>query len=168
MGDRQMRLIRNYQSGESALLYVDIAAKSSFNEGVYELAKNGGYYGISKCGHYSGANVWADIAISGKDKKIEECYNKLNFNAAVNEILLISDIGNKYFQKNEPWALIKIDKEKAQKICALCINIAKNLSILIQPVLPKFSEELQKQLNLKDLFVILLFCFVVRSKLSPH
>ena len=74
MGDRQMRLIRNYQSGESALLYVDIAAKSSFNEGVYELAKNGGYYGISKCGHYSGANVWADIAISGKDKKIEECY----------------------------------------------------------------------------------------------
>ena len=89
--------------------------------------------------------------INKKIKKIEECYNKLNFNAAVNEILLISDIGNKYFQKNEPWALIKIDKEKAQKICALCINIAKNLSILIQPVLPKFSEELQKQLNLKDL-----------------
>ncbi|MFC2016497.1 hypothetical protein ACFLUF_02160, partial [Chloroflexota bacterium] len=46
---------------------------------------------------------------------------------------------------------IKKDKDKVQKICGLCLNIAKNLSILIQPVLPKFSEELQKQLNLKEL-----------------
>jgi len=64
---------------------------------------------------------------------------------------LISDIGNKYFQKNEPWALIKEDKDKVQKICSLCVNIAKNLSILIEPVLPQFSSELRKQLNIKEL-----------------
>jgi methionyl-tRNA synthetase len=90
-------------------------------------------------------------AINGKIEKIEKCYNECNFNSAVNEILAISDIGNKYFQNNEPWALIKSDKDKVQEICGLCLNIAKNLSILIQPVLPKFSEELQKQLNLKGL-----------------
>ena len=78
IGDRQMRLIRTYQSGESALLYVDVAARSAFDEGVYELAKNGGYNSISKCGHYSGANVWADLTINGKDKKIEECYPEKN------------------------------------------------------------------------------------------
>tara|TARA_Y100000310_G_scaffold345527_1_gene466025 strand:+ start:20632 stop:22614 length:1983 start_codon:yes stop_codon:yes gene_type:complete len=89
--------------------------------------------------------------IDKKVKNIENHYNELNFNAVVNEILSVSDIGNKYFQKNEPWALIKKDKDKVQEICTLCVNIAKNLSILIQPVLPKFSEELQKQLNLKDL-----------------
>ncbi|MFH0868191.1 MAG: methionine--tRNA ligase [Candidatus Woesearchaeota archaeon] len=89
--------------------------------------------------------------INKKIEKIRKYYEGYNFNFAVNETLLLSDIGNKYFQKNEPWALIKTDREKVQKICALCINIAKNLSILIQPVLPKFSEELQKQLNLKDL-----------------
>jgi methionyl-tRNA synthetase len=89
--------------------------------------------------------------INKKIKNIENHYNELNFNAAVNEILLVSDIGNKYFQKNEPWALIKKDKDKVQEICALCVNIAKNLSILIQPILPQFSEELQKQLNLKSL-----------------
>jgi len=88
------------------------------------------------------------------NKKIEEVkkhYEEFNFNFAVNETLLVSDIGNKYFQENEPWSLIKKDREQVQKICGLCINIAKNLSILIQPVLPKFSEELQKQLNLKNL-----------------
>jgi len=89
--------------------------------------------------------------INKKVKKIKEDYENLNFNEVVNEILLISDIGNRYFQKNEPWALIKKDKNKVQEICALCVNIAKNLSILIQPVLPKFSEHLQKQLNLKNL-----------------
>jgi len=89
--------------------------------------------------------------INKKIKAIEKNYNELNFNSAVNEILLISDIGNKYFQKNEPWALIKEDKDKVQKICSLCVNIAKNLSILIEPVLPQFSSELRKQLNIKEL-----------------
>jgi len=89
--------------------------------------------------------------INDKIINIEKHYNELNFNAAVNEILSISDIGNKYFQNNEPWALIKKDKDKVQQICALGVNIAKNLSILIQPILPQFSESLQKQLNLKNL-----------------
>ena len=47
--------------------------------------------------------------------------------------------------------MVKNDKEKVQEICGLCINIAKNLSIILQPILPKFSEELQKQLNLENL-----------------
>ena len=89
--------------------------------------------------------------ISKKIKKIEEYYSDLNFNSVVHEILAISDIGNKYFQKNEPWELIKTDREKAQKVCSLCLNIAKNLSILVEPILPDFSKGLQEQLNLKSL-----------------
>jgi methionyl-tRNA synthetase len=89
--------------------------------------------------------------INKKIKNIETYYNELNFNSVIHEILGISDIGNKYFQKNEPWALIKKDKDQVQKICALCINIAKNLSILLEPILPQFSSELQKQINLKGL-----------------
>ena len=89
--------------------------------------------------------------IGNKIRKIEKYYNELNFNSVIHEILQISDIGNKYFQNNEPWALIKKDKEKVQEICGLCINIAKNLSIILQPILPKFSEGLQEQLNLKNL-----------------
>ncbi|MBI2134520.1 methionine--tRNA ligase [Candidatus Woesearchaeota archaeon] len=90
-------------------------------------------------------------AINQKVGIIKKHYEEFNFNFAVNEALLLSDIGNKYFQQNEPWKLIKEDKEKTREICALCVNIAKDLSILIQPVLPKFSEELQKQLNVKNL-----------------
>ena len=86
-----------------------------------------------------------------KIKNIEEDYHNLKFNEGVKDILHISSLGNKYFQDNEPWKLIKENKEKAHKILGLCVNIAKDLSILIAPILPKFSLNLQKQLNLKSL-----------------
>ena len=89
--------------------------------------------------------------INKKIKDIKEYYGSCNFNAALNEILAISAIGNKYVQDNEPWKLIKEDKEKAHKILGLSLNIVKNLSILIQPIIPQFSLKLQQQLNLKDL-----------------
>ena len=89
--------------------------------------------------------------INKKIKLIKEYYENYNLSAALNEILAISAIGNKYFQDNEPWKLIKEDKEKAHKILGLSLNIVKNLSILIAPILPSFSSKLQKQLNLDNL-----------------
>jgi len=92
--------------------------------------------------------------ISEVDKKVEEIkkhYENYNLNLALNEILAISAIGNKYFQDSEPWKLIKGDRKKTHKILGLSVNIVKNLSVLIQPVLPEFSLKLQKQLNLPNL-----------------
>jgi methionyl-tRNA synthetase len=89
--------------------------------------------------------------IDAKFKKVKEAYNNCNTNEAIKEIMAISDLGNRYFQKNEPWKLIKTDKEKAHKVLGTCVNIVKNLSILIKPILPKFSEQVLKQLDLEDL-----------------
>ncbi len=85
------------------------------------------------------------------EKSIEKNYHELNFNEAVKGILHISSLGNKYFQENEPWKLIEKDKKKVHKILGLCANIVKNLSILIEPILPDFSSKLQQQLNIKNL-----------------
>ncbi|MBI2140299.1 methionine--tRNA ligase, partial [Candidatus Woesearchaeota archaeon] len=78
-----------------------------------------------------------------KVETIKKAYGSLNFNEAVKEILAIADLGNQYFQKNEPWKLVKEDKVSAQKIVALSLNIVKILSILISPILPGFAKELQ-------------------------
>ena len=85
--------------------------------------------------------------INKKIKTIEKNYYGLNFNEAVKDILYISSLGNKYFQDNEPWKLINEDKKKVHEIVGLCINIVKNLSILIEPILPHFSSSLRQQLN---------------------
>jgi len=79
-------------------------------------------------------------------------YNNINFREAVKNILEISSKGNKYFQDNEPWKLIKDDKEDTQKIVNTCFNLIKDLVILLKPILPKFTEEIEKQLNLKLTF----------------
>ncbi len=87
--------------------------------------------------------------IISKAAQVGRYYEELNFNEALREIMSISSLGNQYFQSQEPWKLIKSDRERVQKICALCVNIIRNLGILISPVLPNFSKELQQQLNVK-------------------
>ncbi len=79
--------------------------------------------------------------------KVALCYADLNLNEAVRTIMHISTLGNQYFQSREPWKLIKVDREEVQRICALSLNIIKNLSILIAPVLPNFAAGMQEQLG---------------------
>jgi len=89
------------------------------------------------------------IEIKQRLGKIKKYYLDVNFKEALSEIMAVSALGNKYFQENEPWKLIKKNKEKTQKIITFCVNIAKILSIITQPILPSFAEKLQKQLNVK-------------------
>jgi len=84
-------------------------------------------------------------------ERIKKNYSELKFSEAVKETLHISSIGNKYFQDNEPWKMVKEDREEAHKVLGLCVNIAKDICILLSPIMPKFALELQSQLNLKEL-----------------
>ncbi|HLD86537.1 MAG TPA: methionine--tRNA ligase [Candidatus Nanoarchaeia archaeon] len=94
------------------------------------------------------SNEGLEKEILNKVKRIEQAYSELNFNEAMREILAISTLGNQYFQSLEPWKLVKEDKERVQRICCLCINIIRNLNILITPILPNISRDLSHQLNL--------------------
>ena len=76
--------------------------------------------------------------IGKKADEIKKHYSEFNFNLALNEILSISDIGNKYFQENEPWALIKKDKKMnsnaSHTFCYSLLflsNIRSNLAIFV-------------------------------------
>lgn len=82
-------------------------------------------------------------------EKIEKNYQQQDFKSAVKNILTISDLGNSYFQKSEPWK----DKEskKTKKAVAWCVNLARNLAILTEPILPEFSGKIYKALGEKDL-----------------
>ncbi|MBN1385724.1 methionine--tRNA ligase [Candidatus Woesearchaeota archaeon] len=82
---------------------------------------------------------------------VKKHYSEVNFREAMKEINIIANIGNKYFQKFEPWKLIKDDKGRVQKIITLSANIVKNIAILFKPIIPKFSESVEMQMGLKDL-----------------
>ncbi|MCK4319524.1 methionine--tRNA ligase [Candidatus Micrarchaeota archaeon] len=81
--------------------------------------------------------------------KITENLEKGKFKDALKEIMHVAKEGNKYFQGNEPWVLIKEDKEKAGKVLGTLVHVVKDLGILIEPFMPAASRKIFEQLNLE-------------------
>ncbi len=77
-----------------------------------------------------------------KYDSIAEHYLEYNFKDVVKEILELSSIGNRYFQENQPWQLIKTDKKKCHRVVSVAAQIARDLMLLAFPVLPKYSEKI--------------------------
>ncbi len=107
--------------------------------------------------HFNGEikNVSRERSLDQEIKKtkarIEKNYHDLNFSEIVKDILYISSLGNKYFQNKEPWKLINSDRHKTQEVLGFCVNLIKDISILVHPIMPDFSSKLQEQLDLKHL-----------------
>ena len=87
--------------------------------------------------------------------KIESTINDSNeamenyeFKKAVDTVMSLASYGNSYFQLREPWKLIKEDKDSCGKVVANCIQIAKALTIMFEPVLPQKMEDAWKQVGM--------------------
>ena len=89
--------------------------------------------------------------ITAKFEEIKKAYEECDFKKAIDKTLAVSSLGNKYFQEKAPWKLINENKAEAHAVIGTCANIAKNLAILIKPVMPETAKQLEKQLKLKDL-----------------
>ena len=77
--------------------------------------------------------------------KVKENYLQQDFQSAVKNILKVADMGNAYFQKAEPWNTK--ESIKTQQAVGLCVNIARNIAIAIQPILPEFSRKIFEALG---------------------
>ncbi len=87
-------------------------------------------------------------------EEVKKAYEEFNLKLAVKKILEISDEGNKFFQGEAPWKLIKQGKEgfnKAHKVVSFSIGIVKILTALIKPVAPGYAKSIEGQLGLSDL-----------------
>ncbi|MBU0472063.1 MAG: methionine--tRNA ligase [Nanoarchaeota archaeon] len=86
-----------------------------------------------------------------KMEETTKLYEDYELRKVVNNILYLSSEGNRYFQENEPWVLVNKDRQKAHEVLSVCTNLVKNLIILLKPIMPVYSSQVEKQLNLKDL-----------------
>jgi methionyl-tRNA synthetase len=79
-------------------------------------------------------------------------YERYELRETVKQILKLSSLGNKYFQDNEPWKLIKEGSpeslNKAHTILSTCATIVKYLIASLKPIMPKHMEKIEQQLNL--------------------
>ncbi|MBM7584161.1 methionyl-tRNA synthetase [Bacillus pakistanensis] len=59
--------------------------------------------------------------------------------------------GNKYFDEQKPWAVLKENREEAREVLHDCLYVIINLGVLLQPFLPFTTEKIVKGLSLEQL-----------------
>jgi methionyl-tRNA synthetase len=59
----------------------------------------------------------------------------------------LARLGNKYLADQEPWKLVKTDPKRVETIMNIALQITANLSIVLQPFLPKTAGKLGDFLN---------------------
>ena len=90
-------------------------------------------------------------AVLDSVKETEALYAKLQFGAAIREILKIADLANGYVQEQAPWSTIKTDPETARNDLTFAANCIKIVTVLLKPVLPEYCRRVEGILGLEDL-----------------
>lgn len=91
--------------------------------------------------------VMARIEETTKD--FVSAMEEYEFKKATDSVMSLADYGNIYFQSHEPWKLVKSDKAMAGAVLRSCLQIAKALVVLMDPVMPSKMDSAWKQLGLE-------------------
>lgn len=81
----------------------------------------------------------------------EEYLYSCKFVSAYKSIMELSSFGNKYFDEQKIWEVIKIDQQKARAILFNLLNIVLNLAILTRPFVPDTSDSILEMLGLDQI-----------------
>ena len=84
-------------------------------------------------------------------EKIGKSLEKFEFRKAVNKMIDLARIGNKYLADKEPWKIIKTPNvEKVKTIMNISIQICGILALVCEPFLPNTSKKLKEQFNISN------------------
>jgi methionyl-tRNA synthetase len=81
---------------------------------------------------------------------ISDSIERYRFREASQELMNLARLGNKYLADEEPWKVIKEDKERVQTIMYIALQIAAALAVLAEPFLPFTSSRLKRILAIEE------------------
>jgi methionyl-tRNA synthetase len=79
--------------------------------------------------------------------EVKAAMAEYEFKKAVDTAMNLASVGNSYFQSREPWVLIKKSQTACGQVLYNCLQMAKALSLLFEPVLPGRMEIAWEQLG---------------------
>ncbi len=82
--------------------------------------------------------------------KLINYINKQNLNDYIKMVVDFSFEANKYFNDSEPWALKTKDPERMDTILHTILEQIKNISILLNPIIPISTKKVLDTINLSD------------------
>ena len=86
-------------------------------------------------------------------KEIEESYLDYQVKKNTRLIMDIARLGNRYFDENKPWAILKENREVVNETLYICANLLAKISIALFPILPSSMLKLRKMMGLSDKFL---------------
>tara|TARA_B100000963_G_C22628433_1_gene673601 strand:- start:689 stop:2230 length:1542 start_codon:yes stop_codon:yes gene_type:complete len=79
--------------------------------------------------------------------KLIELMNNQDLNEYIKKVVGFSFDANKYFNDSEPWALKKSDPERMKTILFTIVEQIKNISILLNPIIPNSTNKVFNTIN---------------------
>ena len=76
--------------------------------------------------------------------------NNQNLNEYIKMVVNFSFDANKYFNDSEPWVLKKTDPERMKTILFTIIQQIKNISILLNPIIPQATNKIFSVINISS------------------
>ena len=74
--------------------------------------------------------------------------NNQNLNEYIKSVVGFSFDANKYFNDSEPWAVKKKDPERMNAILFTIVEQIKNISILLNPIIPNATNKVLNMINI--------------------
>jgi methionyl-tRNA synthetase len=95
-------------------------------------------------------------AIGATKTKVEQLLESYRFREAQFEVIMLSDLANKYMQKKEPWIVLRSlaqdpgNQQLIDNCLHICLQVTANLAILINPFLPFTAKKLLHMMKVVD------------------
>lgn len=81
---------------------------------------------------------------------IGDSIERYRFREALQEMMKLARLGNKYLADNEPWKLAKTDEERVKTIMYVALQISAQLAYVCEPFLPFTSRRMKDMMNLPE------------------
>lgn len=91
----------------------------------------------------------AEDAVRAQVVEADQALQEARLKDALKSVLQIAIIGNEYFQKKQPWALIKSDRDACARVIYCCVNICNVLAVTMTPFLPGAAMKVARTLSLE-------------------
>ena len=82
--------------------------------------------------------------------KLIDLINKQNLNEYIKTVVNFSFEANKYFNDSEPWLFKKKNPERMNAILNTIVEQIKNISILLNPIIPISTQKVLNTINISD------------------
>jgi methionyl-tRNA synthetase len=82
-------------------------------------------------------------------EKADEALGEVRIRDAMRCVLQIATLGNEYFQRNQPWVLVKQDQERCRQVVYCCVSVCRDIAVLLSPFLPASSGRIYAFLKIE-------------------